>query len=306
LKYGKKLTPLLYIYLFLVIAYKKVIISSKCRKITPRGYELFINYLNHLRSVGKRHFTFGQLVDELKISVNSAKSGLYRLKRQGNLISPYKGLYVIVPPEHQPQGSIPAEDLVVILMDHLGADYYVSLLSAAMYHGAAHQKPASFQVISNKHIKHPLEFGQIKVEFTYKKRITGLPTKNYTVSTGYLRVATPELTAMDLLLYINKSGGLNHIATVLSELIEVIDADKIIQLAEMQEGKAWVQRLGYIIEKIDSMEEDKAKEIVYTLGRYLSNKRMTFVPLASEMPRTHSTRSRKWMVIENTTIESDL
>lgn len=267
---------------------------------------MFYNYLNHLRSLGKRHFTFEQLLNDLKISVNSAKSGLYRLKRQGNLISPYKGLYIIVPPEHQPQGSIPAEDLVPILMNHVGADYYVSLLSAAMYYGAAHQKPASFQIISNKHIKHPLEFGQIKVELTYKKQITGLPTKNYTVSTGYLKVATPELTAMDLLLYINKSGGLNHIATVISELIEVMDADKIIKLAEIQGEKAWVQRLGYIIEKIDSMEEDKSKEIVYKLEQYLVNKGMVFIPLASEIPRTHSARSKKWMIIENTTIESDL
>lgn len=45
-------------------------------------------------------------------------------------MSPASGLYVIVPPEHQAYGCIPAEELIPILMEHLQADYYVALLSA--------------------------------------------------------------------------------------------------------------------------------------------------------------------------------
>ena len=58
------------------------------------------------------------------------------------IITPIKGLYVMLPPEHQPYGSIPAEELVPIIMKHLNVDYYVGLLSAGLFYGATHQKPA--------------------------------------------------------------------------------------------------------------------------------------------------------------------
>jgi len=264
------------------------------------------NYLKDIRQRGRRHFTLEELMSDLRLSKSAALTAIHRLKVHGDLISPARGLYVIVPPEHQLQGSIPPEDLVPILMSYLQADYYVALLSAAMYHGAAHQKPGRFQVISNRRVKHPLEFGQIKIELVYKKSLTGLPIKNVTVSTGYLKVATPELTVMDMLLYQAKSGGLNHIATVLSELIEVIDADKLVELAKISGAKAWVQRLGYILEKIESMEPDKAKSIINLLEQYLSDKMKIFIPLAPEITKINYPRIKKWMIIENTNFESDL
>ena len=56
---------------------------------------------------------------DLSISKNSALNAIYRMKKKGELISPLKGLYVIVPPEHMVHGSIPADELVPIIMKHL-------------------------------------------------------------------------------------------------------------------------------------------------------------------------------------------
>ncbi len=267
---------------------------------------MFSEYLDQLRSLGRRYFSFKDIIKDLKVSENSAKSGIYRLKNEGKIISPAKGLYVIVPPEHQIQGSIPAEELVPILMKYIEADYYISLLSGASFYGAAHQKPARFQIISNKRIKHPLEFGQVKLEIIYKKSLANLPLQDFTVNTGYLKVASPQLVVLDLLSYPAKSGGLNHIATVLSELIEAIDADKLIELAEIIGEKAWLQRLGFILEKIEFMDEEKANQLIERLQKYLTGKMVAFVPLASELSNTGCSRNKKWMIIENTNIESDL
>jgi len=264
------------------------------------------NYLKTIRQQGKRYFTLEQLISNLNLSKGAALIAIHRLKTRGDLISPARGLYVMVPPEYQLQGSIPAEDLTPILMSYLQADYYVSVLSGAMYHGATHQKPGRFQIISNKRIKRSLEFGQIKIDLIYKKSLADLPIKNIAVSTGYLRVATPELVAMDLLLYPTKSGGLNHITTVLSELAEVLDGDKLVALAQISRTKIWIQRLGYILEKIESMEPDKTQNTIDILARYLSDKIKVFIPLAPEMPRINFPHSKKWMIIENTSIESDL
>lgn len=265
-----------------------------------------LNYIKKIRQTGKRYFTLEQLMLDRNLSKNAALNAIYRLKAHGDLMSPVRGLYVIIPPENQSQGSIPAEDLLPILMNYLKADYYVSLLSAAQYHGAAHQKPVRFQFISNKRIKHRLEFGQIKLELIYKKCLTDLPIQDITVRTGYLKIATPELVILDLLTYTSKSGGLNHIATVLSELIEAVDANKLIQLAEKLKKHVWIQRLGYILEHINSMDEEKLKNIIYVLDAYLKKKKKVFIPLASELTKKGCPRETKWMIIENTTIESDL
>ncbi len=267
---------------------------------------MYKEYLDHLRSVGKRYFTFEQALQDLKVTTNSAKSALYRMKKEGKLVSPAKGLYVIVPPEHQSQGCIPAEELVPILMNSSHSDYYVSLLSAAAFYGASHQKSAHFQIITNTRIKHSLAFGQVKLDIIYKKTLANLPLRQFTVATGYLKVASPELVVYDLLHYPQRCGGLNHIATVLSELIEAIDSDKLIELAKKVGGKAWLQRFGYILEKIDTMEENKVLQISEDLQSYLNGKMSAFVTLASELPKTGFPRMKKWRIIENTSIESDL
>ena len=103
------------------------------------------NYIKEIRKYGARHFTLEKLMADMGLSKNAALSALYRIKEQGELISPLRGLYVIVPPEHRLHGCIPAEELIPIMMKHLNAEYYVALLSAAGFYGAAHQKIFKFQ-----------------------------------------------------------------------------------------------------------------------------------------------------------------
>lgn len=275
--------------------------------MTFKAYEMvFSDYLKHIRSLGQRSFTLDKASDDLKISKNSIASAISRLKKRGELISPAKGFYVIIPPEYIQQGCIPAEELVPLLMKHLEIDYYVALLSAAQYHGAAHQKPFAFQIITNKQIERKLEFGQVRINCLYKKSLKDLPTQNLTVNTGYLKVSSPELTALDLLLYSNKSGGLNHIATVLSELIESIESEKLIELAKQLNENVWLQRLGYILDNIDPFDTASNQKIIDVLAKYLASKKLKYKPLAPEISSTGYPYSKKWMIIENTDIESDI
>lgn len=268
---------------------------------------MFAAYLEKLHSMGRRYFTSQRMIEDLKISNAAARSRLYRLKKEGRLISPISGLYVIVPPEHRPYGSIPADELVPIIMKHLNAKYYVALLSAAAFFGAAHQKPARFQVISNKRIKHSLEFGQVAIELICKKSLDNLPTKDFVVSTGYLKVASPELIAIDLFKYSRHAAGISHIATVLSELIESINENKLIELAENMHEICQIQRIGYVIEKIDVdvMDADKQRSIVNQLAAYLEDSDRPFVSLVPCIPKTGYPRCHKWKIVENSDFESD-
>ena len=243
----------------------------------------FSEYLKDLRQSGRLSFTINQASSDLGISKHNVLASIFRIKKSGEIISPAKGFYVIIPPEHQLQGCLPASQLVPILMQHLKINYYVGLLSCAMYHGATHQKPNSFQIISDKQIRKNLKFGQVSIDVVYKKSLANLP---------------------------NRSGGLNHIATVLSELIEAIDVKKLLDLANISKQKFWLQKLGYILEKIDVENLKHKQKIIITLQKYLfSNKKniaKNYVALAPEIPIKDYPRCKKWKVVENTSIESDL
>jgi predicted transcriptional regulator of viral defense system len=268
---------------------------------------MFSEYIQQLRASGRRHFTSEEIRVELQLSDNSARSGLYRLKRDKKVISPVNGLYVIVPPEYQSYGSIPAEELVPIIMQHLKVDYYVGLLSAGLFYGATHQKPAPFQVISNKRIKHSLEFGDVVIELVYKDSLKGLPTQDFVVSTGYLKVSTPELLAIDLFKYSKRAGGISHVATVLSELAPSIDEDKLITLPEELGEICQIQRLGFILERIDVLEDEEKKgQIIQKLAEYLQDLDRPYVALVPYISRTGYPKCEKWKIIENTDFESDL
>lgn len=265
----------------------------------------FRKYIKSIRTEGRHAFTRDEAISHLGISSNAFSCGMYKLKKQGDIISPAKNLYVVVPPENQSIGCLPADELVPILMKHWDLEYYVCLLSAALYHGASHQKPQIFQVMTNKQLK-PMQCGKVKIEFIYRKTLENLPTQKKVAKTGYLIVATPELTAMDILLYPRHAGGLNHVATILSELIETIDLEKLIELVRNSKEKAWIQRLGYILEHIESMDPEKQSRIVELLYQYISREPRYFVPLASELSVKEKNRDLRWKIIENTTIESDL
>jgi predicted transcriptional regulator of viral defense system len=264
------------------------------------------SYIKDIRKDGKRCFTTLDIVEQFHVSNSHARVALHRLLKTGDLISPARGLYVIVPPEHQPHGSIPPQKLIPLIMQYLGANYYVALLSAGLFHGATHQKPARFQVISDRRIKHPSTFGDVEIDYIYKKSVLELPTQDFTVSTGYLKVATPELVALDLLEYPNHAGGLNHIATVFSELIEVLDPIKLINLAKNTRVEYQLQRIGYILDHIDVMDEPGAEIIINALAHHVQEHKPSYLPLASEISKIGYSRCKKWRIIENSEIESDL
>lgn len=263
-------------------------------------------YIKDLRKEGRRSFTIEEVINHFNISHNYAKVTLHRLMKTGDLISPARGFYIIVPPEHQPHGSIPPQELVPLVMQYVGAHYYVALLSAGLFHGATHQKPARFQVISDKRIKHPSTFGDVEIDYIYKKSVLELPTQDFTMPTGYLKVATPELVALDLLNYPNHAGGLNHIATVFSELIEALDPIKLINLAKDTCAEYQLQRIGYILDHIDVMDGKNAQWMTDALARHVQENKPNYLSLASEISKMGYPRCRKWRIIENAKIESDL
>lgn len=263
------------------------------------------DYIKSLQAHGKRCFTTEEAQIALGITRNAINSALHRLKRKGDVVSPSRNFYLIVSPEYQILGCLPPDHFIPLLMEYWKIKYYVGLLSAAAYHGAAHQQPQVFQVVTEIQCR-AIHCGKIRVQFIKKKYLNNGFTQKFNVPTGYLIVSTPETTAMDMLTYPKQAGGLSHIATVLTELLEVIDSARLLELARQSLTIAWVQRLGYLLEVIEPENLEHRNKIVVLLRQYIKEKKPQTIPLNLSIPMTGFPRHPDWNVAINTEVESDI
>ncbi|MEI9912620.1 MAG: type IV toxin-antitoxin system AbiEi family antitoxin [Bacteroidota bacterium] len=114
------------------------------------SYNYLEDYLNKIRSQGRYAFTWIELKDQFDISDKALNQTLYRLKIKKKIAQIRKGFYAIITPEYSRQGMLPVNLFIDDLMKSLNKRYYVGLISAAALHGAAHQQPMEFFVITEK------------------------------------------------------------------------------------------------------------------------------------------------------------
>lgn len=256
------------------------------------------NIIDGLSAHGRISFTLKDIAALKASSPAAIKAAVGRLLKKGRIAMPHRGFYVIVPPEYRAIGCLPADHFIDDLMKHLEEPYYVGLLSAAEYHGAAHQRPQVFQVVvSRTHRK--IDCGKVLVEFIYRKNIADVPNKTRNTPAGTIRVSTPEATALDLVGYERRSGGLSNVLMVLSELTEKIDAALLLEAAVFS-PIAWLQRLGYLLERLG--EEEKAN----VLAAYISEKGPARTPLAPGLTTKGSQSSGRWKLLINSPLEADI
>ena len=121
------------------------------------------------------------------------------------------------------------------------------------------------------------------------------------VDTGYINVSSPELTALDLVYYFDQTGGLNRVATVIEELSESIDANKLLDAARQFPQITTVQRLGFVLENIIGKSE-----LSEPIKDYL--KTVSFFPvlLRPQKDKSEMITANDWKVVQNVEIETDL
>lgn len=255
-------------------------------------------YVEQLASAGRYVFTGREARAPLGVSAKAAALALNRLAKRGLLASPARGLYVIVPPEYRSLGCLPPEQFIPDLMKRLKRPYYVGLLSAAEYHGAAHQRPQALQVFLEA-VRRPIVCGRVRVMFLARKRLHAVPVQTVNTPRGGLLISTPESTAVDLVGYEQQAGGLNLVATVLSELGEKIDPAKLVAAADAS-PIAWAQRLGYLLEHVGSAA--KTGPLQEHVRAHVRNT----TPLAPGRAFKSSPRDPKWKVYVNAAVETDV
>lgn len=256
------------------------------------------DYIDDLVKRGRYSFSSEEAKSALGTSTDATKLSLNRLEKQGELAMPARGFYTVLPPEYRSLGSLPAEQFIPALMNHLGLAYYAGLLSAAQYYGAAHHRPQEFQVlVARPH--EPIKCGAVRVRFIKRKNIDEVSVQSFNTPRGTIRVSTPEATAIDLVGFVRQAGGLDQVATILSELGERIDPQKLVSAAQIA-PVPWAQRVGYLLDEVGH------EGLTEPLRAYVSEKARDYAPLLPSASHKSSTRSKRWKLYINADVEAEL
>ncbi len=256
------------------------------------------SFVDQLQERGQYVFTLKEARALKGRSESGLKIALGRLKKQKRIVSPRRGFFVIVPLEYRQSGAPPASWFIDDLMRFMGQPYYVGLLSAAAIHGAAHQQPMVFQVITDRPTREA-RAARVRIEFHMSRHIKSLPFKEMQTETGSMRVSTPEVTAFDLVRYSTAAGHMGNVTTVLTELSEKIEPRSLVKIAPLC-ATPDVQRLGYLLEAIDR------REIALPLKEWIARRKPRPVPLVTSRGTRGLKAASPWKVLPNHELETDL
>jgi len=199
-----------------------------------------------LLSEGRYWLTTEEASDLLGRDRRTLYPRLAELEQAGKLFSPAQGLYVVVPPDYRSWGVVPADWFIDPMMRQLDRNYYVSFLSAAARHGAAHQAPQAFQVVVDKKLA-DRDIERIRLRFVRNQAIAKANREEAQSHTGTFQLATKETTLVDLAWRPRLGGGISNVATVLRDLGEV-DEQELARVASTR-GRGVARRLGWLLQR---------------------------------------------------------
>jgi predicted transcriptional regulator of viral defense system len=261
------------------------------------------DWIEELQRRGRITFSLKETYQQFPLrNISALHNTLTRLAAKGKICSVWQGLYAIIPVEYSSVGMIPPVLYIDDLMKYLGRPYYISLLSAAVFYGAAHQRPQEFSVITSPESLRASRKKDVKVVFKTKKEILPELIITKKTKTGYVNVSCPELTATDLVQYERETGGLNRAATVLNELADELKFSTIPETFFMHVPSPVIRRTGYLLDS-ELKYTRVADELYDRMLELKCSKRVT--PLKPGKPTARYITDKKWGVIINTKIEID-
>lgn len=258
------------------------------------NYNYLEKYINRLQGEGRYTFTLPELEKQFPREKTALHMALKRLADKNQVARIRKGFYVIVPAEYRRRGILPPLLFIDDLMRHLDRPYYVALLSAAALHGAAHQQPQELQVVTNPPAMRPVQTRGTIIRFMLKKDFPRAGIMQKKTDTGYASLSNPEMTALDLLQFQRRSGGLERVLEVLQELAEKFNPTGLEDALQNQWPAVILQRFGYLCR-----HRLQAAELIPILQRAMAGGKIHAERLDPSEPSRAGTIDKEWMIINN-------
>ncbi len=247
------------------------------------------SWVDSLQARGRYTFLRAEAISGSGLSAEAVKKALQRLARRRRVVKVKSYFYVVVPLEYLHAGAPPPSWFIDNLMQAMERAYYVGLLSAAGIHGASHQQPQEFQVLTDRPVR-PLHVGRARIRFFVNKRTLDTAVQSVKTPTGTMRVSTPESTAVDLVRFARVAGDLDNVATVLMDLAPLLQPKRLLKVVRASGDLPNAQRLGYVLERVRGRPQAKA------LHEWLERQSPRVVSLRPGRTAACAAEDRRWHV----------
>ena len=272
--------------------------------ISTINYNRIETWITRQLSFGKTSFSLKEVKKEFENdSAITIKFGLNRLVQKQKVVSIFKGYYLIIPPQYSSRGILPPAMFIDGLMKFLERNYYVGLLNAAALHGASHQQPQEYFVVTEYPVLRPTNKKGIKINYISTRQLPAetLIEKRKT-ETGYITISNPLLTAVDLISYEKKIGGLNRASTVINELLATVKRNVVSEELINYASVSSLQRLGFVLDEI--LNKKEIADRICSLCKKAGIK-FYLIPLKASGKKNKEVLNEKWILVINTEIEID-
>ena len=253
-----------------------------------------LRFIEHRQSMGRAHFTLTELTTATGLTLKAAREQLAHLDKIATRVSPRQEFFVIVNPEQRPMGAPPVFWWLDEFFKARKQPYYVGLLSAAAEHGSSNQAVQAVQVMTDHPIR-DLMVGRLRVQFFVKKRLLDSPTMPLAAAYAPLVISTPETTAIDLLRYAHRIGGVGRAAEVIAGLLGRFRKSSLRKALLSEAETSSIQRLGYVLQELGRAE------LCDVVADYLPSRRavVTLEKHKPIPPGKAATTSGRWSVLVN-------
>ena len=231
------------------------------------------------------------------VSAASTTAALARAETAGLIVTPVGGFHVVVPLEDRGIGTPSWRIFLDPMMTYLGLAYYVGLLTAAAHYGASPQAAQVVQVVL-PHQRRRIELGHSRLEFVVSRDMARAPVELVNAPSGRYRIATPELTALDLVRYSARAGGWGNVFTVLRDLAPALRPSRFRPVLATEPAGADIARLGYLLERLG------VPDTAAPLHGWIGARPERWLPLVPGSGRA-GVRDPRWRIVINESIEPD-
>ncbi len=274
--------------------------SSGGRRRAPRYQSgAAARFVDTLLGRGRVAFPLSELSDKTKLSTIAARRQLARLDAQVRRVAPRQQFFVIVPPEHRALGAPPPSWWLDAYFRWLKRPYYLALQSAAAEYGSAAQAIQVTQVMTDRP-RRAVQLGRVRVHFFVKRSIVATPTEAVVGAHAPLAASSPEATAVDLVRYARRVGGVSRAAETIAPFLGRLRRSELARVLDVDTDIPTAQRLGYVIETLGE------RKLADTVRAYLPR---TLSPVAldhaSPVPSpSTAVLDERWAIIVNASVKA--
>ena len=264
---------------------------------------LVARILDQSQARGRLVVSLDELVQSSGLSPLAVRRQLEHLGERVARLPGRPATYLLVAPEHRARGTPPVASWLDAYLRYREQPYYLGLLSAAALHGSSHQAVQVTQVLTPRPTR-PFYLGRLRMDFYVKSSLAQTPLSGLTGMPAPMAVSTPEATALDLVAFNKRIGGIRRAGEVIFGMKPKMTVAGLKKALAAEPQTAVKQRLGYVLDVLGMNQ--LAKVVERSLPAGLAPTLLQFEGKAAAPSTAPTHLVRRWNVVDNLGVESQL